>query len=471
MEKEIELIRQYHMIQKGDHVIAGVSGGPDSVYLLFLLLEYQKQVNFSICVVHVEHGIRGEESRQDAEFVRKLCEGKKVPFYLAAVNAEEEAKEKKISVEEAGRILRYEAFEKIRKKYGGKIAVAHNEDDQAETILWNLARGSGLSGLCGMHLVRGKIIRPLLFTSRAKIEEWLTHNGIAWRQDGTNLEQIYTRNKIRLNILPQMRRQMNTQVSKHIAEAGKKIQKAELFLRKTAEAVKKRYVFDMGEAIKISAELQTEEEIIQEYVIRNALNDVSYSLKNVTQKHIEALKGILQGADGRQTDLPGGITGKKERGFLILSQNQRIKNEKVIEEKNIWMEIMVPCCIKVKNKKVECMLEETKSQRIPEKSYTKWIDYDTIRDKLVLRNRLSGDYLVVNESGGKKKLKDYFIDQKIPKQDRDSVLLLADGSHILWVIGYRISEACKVKESTKNILKIKITEENEDGTQDQRIIK
>ena len=154
------------------------------------------------------------------------------------------------------------------------------------------------------------------------------------------------------------------------------------------------------------------------------------------------------------------MTAKKEEGNLILCTRENLEKKKEKTQKKTYAELTVPCRINLGGICVECAAEESKSQIIPEKSYTKWIDYDTIKDKLILRNRLAGDYLIINQAGGKKKVKDYFIDQKIPKDIRDSILLLADGSHVLWVVGYRLSEACKVKQNTRKILKIKITEEN-----------
>lgn len=468
MKKGIQAIRQYHMIREGDHVIAGVSGGPDSVYLLFLLLEYQKQETFSISVVHVEHGIRGEESREDAEFVRRLCAEQGIPFFLFEVDAQKEAREKKISTEEAGRILRYRAFEEVCERCGGdKIAVAHNEEDQAETILWNLARGSGLAGLCGIHPVRGNIIRPLLTTSRSEIEEWLVQHQIEARHDRTNMEAIYTRNKIRLKILPQMKSEINAQTARHIAQAAGKVQKAEAFLQRMTDQAEERCVEKGSGMVKIKmADFENLDEILKEYLLRRSLEYLSCGLKDVTQRHVEALLEIAGGSEARQTNLPGGVIGKKEHGFLVL-YTKCVESEKAKEEKRqIWREIHVPEVVFLEKETIEFTLEEAKSQIIPEKSYTKWIDYDTIKDKLILRNRLPGDYLVVNQSGGRKKLKDYLIDMKIPREQRDSILLLADGPHILWVVGFRISEACKVKEGTKQILKIKITKENENGAYD-----
>lgn len=462
MKKGIEMIRQYHMIQEEDHIIAGVSGGPDSVYLLFLLLEYQKQKPFSISVVHVEHGIRGEESKRDAEFVRQLCKREKIPFFLFEVDARKEAKEKRLSLEEACRVLRYRSFEKAMEQYkGDKIAIAHNEEDQAETMVWNLARGSGLTGLCGIWPVRGRIIRPLLTTSRREIEGWLKKNQIETCQDITNTQDIYTRNKIRRKILPKLQEEINVQSSRHIAQACYKIQKAECLLQKMTDIAQKECVEQKENQILIQIEkFERQEEIIQEYLLRRCVEILTGSLKNVTQKHIENLRNISKKADGRQISLPFDVVGKKENGNLILCTAESLKKRKNKKIHKIYAEITAPCQMNLGNATVECCIEESKSQIIPEKSYTKWIDYDTIKDKLILRNRLPGDYLIINRSGGKKKLKDYFIDQKIPKDQRDSVLLLADGSHILWVVGYRISEACKVKENTRKILKIKITEEN-----------
>ena len=322
MKKGIEMIRRYRMIEEGDHVIAGVSGGPDSVYLLFLLMQYKKSVPFSISVVHVEHGIRGQESREDAQFVQQLCRKMEIPFFLFEVDAQKEAKTKKISTEEAGRILRYAAFEEACRRYGGnKIAIAHNEDDQAETILWNLSRGSGLAGLCGMQPFRGKLIRPMLTTSRTEIEQWLEENEIETRQDKTNLEEIYTRNKIRHQIIPRLRDGINAQAVRHIAEAGQKIQKAEAFLQKMTDQAQAKCLerSENSARIRIEPFLQ-QEPIIQEYLIRRAVSEVAAGLKDFTNRHVEALLKIACGAEQGQTNLPGGVTGKKEKGFLILAQ-------------------------------------------------------------------------------------------------------------------------------------------------------
>ena len=189
--------------------MAGVSGGADSVCLLYALKEYRKQVPFSLKVIHVEHGIRGEESLGDARWVDGLCREWEIPCRVVHCKVEKIAAEEKISLEEAGRKVRYEIFEKERKLWqGDRVAVAHNQGDQAETVLFRLARGSGLKGLGGIRPVQGRIIRPLLFLSREEIERILEERGIGWRTDRTNLETEYTRNRIRLEILPALESQV-----------------------------------------------------------------------------------------------------------------------------------------------------------------------------------------------------------------------------------------------------------------------
>lgn len=223
MRQVQNFIREQKMIMPGDFVIAGVSGGADSVCLFFELLAYQKEIPFSMEVVHIEHGIRGQDSLADANYVENLCKEYGVPFHLVSCDIKKMAQESSLTVEEAGRKARYQAFEQAAKKSGRsncKIAVAHNLDDQAETILMNLARGSGLRGLGGIRPVRENIIRPLLNTRRSEIEAALRGRQITWRTDETNHQTEYTRNRIRLEILPLLAQGVNGQAASHIARQG-----------------------------------------------------------------------------------------------------------------------------------------------------------------------------------------------------------------------------------------------------------
>lgn len=235
--KIMDYIKEYEMIQENDVVIAGVSGGADSVCLLFVLLEIQKKMPFQIRVVHVDHGIRKEAGR-DAAFVEQLCRENKLSFYLERADVPALSKSSGLSVEEEGRRVRYQAFEKALGKDTGKIAVAHNSNDRAETMLFHLFRGTGLRGMSGIRPVNGRVIRPLLCVSRQEIEAWLTQKGLSYCEDSTNSEDVYTRNRIRHHILPYAQQQICQGAVGNMNRAAQELFLANEFVeRKTREAL------------------------------------------------------------------------------------------------------------------------------------------------------------------------------------------------------------------------------------------
>ena len=236
MQKVFAYMEEHAMIHAGDKVIAGVSGGADSMCLLFVLLDYRRLLPFSLTVAHVEHGVRGQESIGDARFVEKICREHKIDYRLVSCQVVEIAKREKLSVEEAGRRARYEAFERIREEMGAdKIAVAHNQDDQAETVLFQIARGSGLRGAGGIRPVRGNIIRPLLCLSRAEIEAYLRGRSQTWRTDATNSGLDYARNRIRHQILPVFEKEINSASRAHIAALAQELQHVQAYMEQETE--------------------------------------------------------------------------------------------------------------------------------------------------------------------------------------------------------------------------------------------
>ena len=456
-DKVCSYIREHHMIRTGDHVIAGISGGADSVCLLFVLLELREKLGFTLEAVHVEHGIRGMESREDAAFTESLCEEQGIVFHQYTYDVPDRARRERLSMEEAARKCRYEAFEKAcGERENAKIAVAHNQDDQAETILWNLARGAGMRGLCGMRPVNGRIIRPLLDVSRREIEEFLREKGQSFRTDSTNLSDAYTRNRVRRQILPAMEEGLNGQVRRHIAHAGDRIRRTQEFLERLASE-KAGSCSEMrdGEVWIDRNAFQSEDEVMQEYMLLIWLKRLEGGLKDLGAVQIEELRRLAAGQSGRKLMLPGGRSARCTGSYLVLGPGQEPKpspGEKVLE---------VPGETRWGNYRVLTRLMPYKKEIIPENKYTKWMDYDTIKNTIQLRNRKSGDYFIAD--GGHSKLKKYFIDEKILKEYRDQILLLADGSHILWIVGYRISEACRITDQTKTVLEIQIVEEWENG--------
>lgn len=291
VKKIFNVIEKYDMIRPGMHVIAGVSGGADSVCLLYVLSEYRRQVPFSITAVHVEHGLRGKESLEDGKFTEKLCRQLNIPVRVVQSPVRQRAHEQGISLEEAGRKERYRIFEEIRTECGGhRIAVAHNQNDQAETVLWNLVRGSGLKGLGGIRPVRGNVIRPLLFTRRQEIEEILEKAGLSWRTDRTNLQQDYTRNRIRLLVLPEMERILNREASAHIAQAAEKLWEVQEYVDLMTDRAADSCLRQKDSSVIVDLEcFQAQDPLIQKEILRRAVELCVNSLKDFGSVHLENL--------------------------------------------------------------------------------------------------------------------------------------------------------------------------------------
>lgn len=470
MDRVLEYIQENQMIEAGDKIIVGVSGGPDSVCLLFLLKRYKKMLDISLAVVHMEHGIRGKESAEDAAFVENLCRDWEIPFFLYRKDVPKLSREWKCSEEEAGRRVRYEAFEEVRERIGAeKIAVAHNQDDQAETILFHLARGSGLLGLTGIQPVRGRIIRPLLCLSRAEIEEILEKEGLLSRTDATNREIEYTRNRIRLHILPLLREELNTKASEHIARTGEMLSSIEDYMISQAALEAKQLMQEKNGLLYLDRRaLHDKHEAMKDYILRCCLmRALGGDLHNISFVHIADLKRLCDNQSGRRLNLPRGLAAYTENDMLVIGPREALVHYSCFKMRDTYcsqgggLSITLPDKGEVWYGKYHILtaLEPYKNEIIPEKMYTKWFDYDTIKNTVQIRSRMEGDYLTVTADGKRKTLKKYLIDEKIPAGERGGLCLLADESHILWVIGHRISEAYKVTEKTQRVLKVQVMEE------------
>ena len=462
-EKVLSYARTYNMLEPGQRVVIGLSGGADSVCLLKLLADLRVECRLELRAVHVHHGLRGEEADRDAEFSEKLCFQLGVPFRLVSVNVKEEAEKKRISEEEAGRNLRYRAFSSEAERWREethrtgsagtdgegqaaviKIAVAHHGDDSAETILYQLFRGSGLRGLSGIPPVRDKIIRPLLCVTRREILEYLEEKGLSFVTDSTNLESDYARNKIRNQLMPMAVQEINQGAVEHIIRAGELIGEADRFFSERAEHMLE--ILLEGEqkadqAVFSVSGLLALTHIEASYAVRAVFKQKQWSLRDITSGHIESILALLEGRTGAGADLPGELRAERIYNRLILAKGQP-------DLKKQGTEAELPVLL------MEVADRENQGE-IPKNLYTKWFDYDKIKDTLSVRYRLPGDYITL-KGGGRKSLKSLFIDEKLPREERGRIPLLAEGSHVLWVIGGRISEYYKVTEETKKILKVQV---------------
>ena len=480
-------IRKYGMIEKNDVVIAGVSGGADSVCLLFILCSLQERLGFRVKVCHVNHELRGREADEDEAYVKELCARLGVPCRIFREDVELIAAKRKQSLEEAGRTVRRAAFGTMCREDGGtKIATAHHRDDNAETVLLNIARGTGLKGLCGIRPVQGRWIRPLLASSREQIESFLKAQGVSWRTDATNEEDDYTRNRIRHNILPVMKEQVNAGVVRHLEELSMQSLEVWQYLEQGVQKARERCVcvqeerngaYHAGqkkvpEVIRIGGKAFGQEApAVQKQLVRECIAAVRGGEKDIGSVHLKSVTELFGRQCGKRVDLPGGVTAERTYDGIVIRKRRNTKEEGAGEMREVLLNIPGETLMPDGIHRVKCRFadisERDKAKEIPQKSYTKWIDYDIIKYGLSVRTRRSGDYLTVDEQGKHQKLKSWFINEKIPRELRDKMLLVADGHHIVWIPGRRMSRACQISNRTKRILEIIITEDKKDVRNDQ----
>ena len=316
----LQYIKQNQMIQKDDYVVVGVSGGADSVCLFHILRQIQKQCSFTMVALHINHGLRERSAKADEEFTKQLCQQYDIPCQSFSVDVKEKARDCGISIEEAGRNLRREIFEQFAHENGAnKIALGHHRDDQAETVIFNLVRGSGLSGLCGIHPVRGAYIRPLLCVSKEEIEQYLSSHNMPWQIDETNASEDYTRNKIRHKAIKYLE-EINPKAQEHIANSARHVLEVEEYLQRQTQDACSRYTQVVDEGLRIDALLAKEAPIIQKRVMRECVNNAVGSLKDLTQKNIVAMTTIFDKEGGKQIEIGKGFVIRRTRGAAIIQK-------------------------------------------------------------------------------------------------------------------------------------------------------
>ena len=494
------------MLLPGGRVVAGISGGADSICLLFVLLEWKKRWGLEIAVAHVDHGIRAEAAA-DARFVEGLCGRLGLPFFLWRADIPGLAAERRCSDEEAGRDFRYESFQRIAQEFeADRIAVAHHLNDRCETMLFHLFRGSGIKGLEGIPPVRAMgpywVIRPLLRTQRSEIEEYLAQKGQSYCQDKTNEEDDYTRNRIRHHILPYVEEHIAQGCVQRMGQTAELLEETEDYLRLQTLAAREECVrwvcakdsvpvecikgsasnknsilsdgYDRhtlgkgekrqsGEYILECAKLAGLHRAIRRRLLHELLVELSPHAKDIGQAHVSGLEELLLRQGNRKVDLPFGICGRREYEKVYLWRKQaeetgRAVGQGTCAELGSSMPV-IPEAIFLVLSIDDLPRDEENFLIFPSNKYTKWFDYDKMKESPVLRTRAIGDYLTIRDGSGEtrhKKLKDYMLNEKIPPRQRDQIPVLAENSHVLWLVGYRISEYYKITANTKRVLQVQL---------------
>ncbi|AUA30807.1 TPA: tRNA lysidine(34) synthetase TilS [Clostridioides difficile] len=454
-DKVLSTINKHNLIQKGDKIVLGLSGGPDSVCLLHVLNRLKKDFNIEIYAAHLNHQIRGIEAQKDALYVSKLCEDMGIIFFVKSINVPKYCENEGLSLEEGARKLRYEMFYEIKDKIkANKIAIGHNLNDQAETVMMRIMRGTGLKGLKGIDYIRDNcIIRPILDVERNEIEEYCEAYNLNPRIDKTNLENIYTRNKIRLDLLPYMKDNFNSNVIESIVRMSNSLKSDNDYIEKEAEA-KFREVSNIKE--KGFVEINLDDfvclhDAIKVRVLRNSIKHILGDTNFVDQRHIEDIMSLEDNSKvNKMLTLPRNIFVYRKKDSIILT-NEEIVNEEI----EFYYNVPSNGFIKIKELKqiIETQvmsIDRYKSMKLDNSS--KGFDFNKVKGGIVIRSRRQGDKIKL--AMGSKKVKDLFIDLKIPREERCKIPIITDGEGIICVGDYKISENYKIDESTKEVLKI-----------------
>lgn len=480
IDKIYRYIEQNNMLTDCERVVIGLSGGADSVCLLMVLKGYieKKHLQTELCAVHVNHGIR-QEAGDDEEFARALCERMGVSFTAYHIDAIELAKQLGMSVEEAGRKERYRIFNEECQGCNARIAVAHHMNDQAETVLMNLARGTSLKGIGGIRPVRDNIIRPLLSVTRAEVEEVLEDFNQPYVTDATNLCNDYTRNSLRNVVIPYMTEKVNAHTVENIADAAEELQKDFDFIEVEAKKAYDKHVY-VGDTVVLrlyGEEFAVLHEVIRKRVIYRAVYALTQTAKDIYKVHVNAVDELVAKPVGSSADICYGLRAVKGYDDIIISRKnmdaasenlsgirgltgaelERLKSgEAVTITQNIYYDDNGAPELKQVRVKLQLHSNYEKNRNYANSCYAKSFDYDKIQGKLCIRHRTDGDRIVVNRAGTWRKLKKEFIDRKVPADMRDNVLVVSDDSGVLWAVGVRRSECALIDDETKNVLEITI---------------
>ncbi|MCX8043475.1 MAG: tRNA lysidine(34) synthetase TilS [Desulfobacterota bacterium] len=451
----LETIRRYDMLRYGDHVVVAVSGGADSMCLLHVLVRLRERWNLKITVAHLDHMLRGERSRNEAVFVRSWAEkfGCNVVIEQRDVRAYKDVHGN--SLQEAAREVRYDFLIDVCKRCGAqRIALGHTADDQAETVLMHLLRGSALDGLSGMPPVRdGIIIRPLIHVHRSQIVHYLTVHGITYIEDTSSHEQHYLRNKIRHHLLPLLRNEYNPQIASVLTRTASALRQDAMILEQyTAQNIPQPHIICGERHVYSVAQVKGINETLLPRVIRHMIRSFKGDLWGITSRHIAAVSRLVSiGGASKSVLLPGNIICRREYDDLVFTKQGDT------QQKFEYRFERLPECIDIPEigRSIQISIQPA-SQALQQVAMLPanqaCIAYDAVRLPLVVRTWRPGDRFMPLGLGGVKKIQDFFSDRKVPRSKRSTVPILLFDDTVAWVCGYQIDDRFKVLPSTKTIL-------------------
>ncbi|MBQ9757671.1 MAG: tRNA lysidine(34) synthetase TilS [Clostridia bacterium] len=459
LKKVFETVCEHNMINRGERILAAVSGGADSVCMLHVLNALKTSLGFSIYCAHLNHGLRGEAADRDERFVVELCGKLDIPVFTKTVDVRAFAEKEKLTLEEAGRVLRYEFFDELSKRHRiEKIATAHNKNDNAETVLMRVFRGTGIDGLCGISYRREDgVIRPLLDTRRYEIEEYCRENNLSFCTDETNNENEYTRNKIRNELLPYLAENFNSDIVDSLFRLSENAKEDGEFLSGYARRLYERLRGPISSKKPVMLHIESLSMVsrsIASRVVRIAADEAVKGAK-LEKKHIDDIFILMTKETGARLSLPKGLVAEVQYGWLTFSDSEQ-KIKALADDKFFFTEVSPGDTVFVQNLEKNIYLKTEDARTYKCKINEQALDYDKLGGRvLFLRSRRDGDRMVCFSDGRTKKIKNILIDGKVPRSDRDKILLLCTGDEVLAIVGSRVSEKYKTTKETERALVIR----------------
>jgi tRNA(Ile)-lysidine synthase len=457
LKKVKQTIKKYTLLEKGERVVVALSGGPDSTALLTVFAPIAQELDLSLIIAHFNHGLRGTESDEDEKFSRDLSEKMGLAFVSGKMG---QIKGKKgISPEDFYRRQRYDFLNKISEDYQAqKIVLGHNLQDQAETILLNLLRGSGLEGLKGFLPMRdGKFIRPLIEISRQEIISFLDEAGIPYRQDSSNKNKIYLRNQIRSELIPYLKEKFNPKIEENLAQMAEILRPEDEFIRKqVAHALKSSVIERQQDRILLKiADINKLHPAIRCRLFKTLLESLSPAKNGFSFIHIKSLDNLAQKCEsGKIIVLPLEIEARREYDNLILERKKICSKQMKYE-----YTMNIPGSLYVKERKLTVRSELTTKENSDFSGKNEvYLDLDKIKQPVIIRNRRDGDWFQPLGMQGRQKIKTFFIDHKIPRCERNEIILLVDRLSVIWIENMHLNDRVKITAETKNVLKLDIVE-------------
>lgn len=465
-----QTVKTYKMLEPKDSVMVGVSGGPDSVALLHFLLLLASRFSLRLAVAHLNHSLRREESDSDAEFVASLARKLDLPFYVQKVDVAKYRKKNKLSMEEAARYVRYNFYQSVVTKNGyNRIALGHNYDDNAELVLMNILRGSGPLGSSGIPPIRDQwIIRPLIQVKRSEIIEFLDQRGLKYRLDSSNLDPKYMRNRLRLHLIPLLKSSYNPKIIDALNRFGSISKAEEEWIKTITDKLFEKTVLKKEDnCVTLSVPgINTVHLAAQRRIIRKTIELVKTNLRRIGFTHTESVISLVhKGPVDGELDLPDDIKVRRKGNELIIFK----KTGKVLHlNSEPWSEKTDSFEYKIKRsqtifiKEIDAYVKfsEMDIKDLPDLrrsgQLTAFFDKDCVDYPLAVRTFQTGDRFQPLGMEGTKKLKNFFIDIKLPGKERIKCPLLLSRGEIIWVVGHRIADPVKITPSTRKVLKIQI---------------